>query len=100
VTGLQPTRGERGPYKKRPFTTGIYARLGRLPKLTNAACKGRADAFDRGPHDDYTEAARLCRTCAAFAECRTWAETTKEPLTGYIAGRTYVLDVDGQKKQR
>lgn len=58
------------------------------PKLTNAACVGKAELFDatNGSHDDIERAVSLCRRCSCLRECAAWASQQRH-LTGVVAAR-------------
>lgn len=70
--------------------------LAGLPKLSGAACVGRAEIFAPAEPDEPDEhveyrhrhAAAICSTCPALTECREWADSlpARDRPPGVLAG--------------
>lgn len=86
-------RPDRSKRPNRPDgVIGLLAEILRgLPRLDNAACRGRHVVWDceQTDHDEreYTQRSAIeqCKKCPALAACREWA-AAQTNLTGVVAG--------------
>jgi Transcription factor WhiB len=65
-----------------------------IPRLPDAACKGRGDEFDVTNGRDRQAIARakaICQSCPVFEDCRDWLAglPPRERPSGVVAGRYY-----------
>ena len=80
-----------------PHGDGIIGLLSTIlasgqPKLTDAACVGKAELFDatNAVGDDIEKAKALCARCRCLTACADWAGRQRE-LTGVWAGEFHQI---------
>jgi hypothetical protein len=65
----------------------LFAALRGIPKLPDAACRGRSDLFDGATEEDIAEATAVCSRCPELNACKRWADMLPHNgIHGVIAG--------------
>jgi Transcription factor WhiB len=75
-----------------PTWPSFSARIGPIPALDEASCRGdNSGIFDAATDDDAEAAARICLACPAIEACRQWARAQPADTINGVCGAELYL---------